>query len=109
MSRNSRRAQPRRPPEWNFNSFPTYFAFAAGALSAAVLILAGFIYFVFLASLFGFTFGVIHIVTTAIIRSRRRSAESTAEEEERERRIYAARAAANAEIPAPPRKRRRRR
>src|SRR5437762_6329518 len=108
MSRNRRGLRTREPAEWKFNSFPTYFAFAAGALSATVLILVGFIYFVFIASLFGFSFGVIHLVTTVIVRSRRRTAQARAEEEERERRIYAARAAANDEAAPPPRKRRRR-
>src|SRR5436309_11767815 len=107
MSRSRRGVRPRNRAEWKFNSFPTYFAFAAGALSATVLILVGFLYFVFIASLFGFTFGAIHLITTGIVRSRRHSAEAKAEEEERERRIYAARAAANAEIAPPPRKRRR--
>jgi hypothetical protein len=109
MSRNRRRTGPAQPPDWKFNSFPTYFAFAAGALSATVLILVGFIYFVFIAALFGFSFGVIHLITTVIVRSRRRTAQARSEEEERERRIYAARAAANAEAVPPPRKRRRRR
>src|SRR6266542_6561258 len=111
MSRSRRRVQPRRPPDWNFNSFPTYFAFAAGILIATVL----FFYFNFyvdlllIPSVFVVSYGIIHVTTTAIVRSRRRSAEARAEEEERDRRIYAARAAANAQAPPPPRKRRRRR
>ena len=111
MSRSRRRAAPRQPPEWNFNSFPTYFAFAAGVFVASFLIAAFNFYIdlLLIPSVFVVSYGIIHISTTAVLRSRRRRAEARAEEEERERRIYAARAAANAEAPAPPRKRRRRR
>jgi hypothetical protein len=110
MSRQRRRpSQPRGESDWHFNSFPTYFAFAAGALVATILILVGFLDFVFIASLFGFSFGCVHIFSRTISRTRRSRAQARAEEDERERRIYAARAAANAENPAPPRKRRRQR
>ena len=111
MSRTRRRTEPRRPPDWKFNSFPTYFAFAAGVLTATVLLFYFNFYvdLLLIPSVFVVSYGVIHILTTAVIRSRRRSAQARAEEEERERRIYAARAAANAQAPAPPRKRRRRR
>ena len=111
MSRNRARVRPDEPVEWNFNSFPTYFAFAFGVFVATFLI-AVFNFYIdllLIPSVFVVSYGIIHISTTAVLRSRRRNAQMRAEEEERERRIYAARAAANAEAAPPPRKRRRRR
>jgi membrane protein implicated in regulation of membrane protease activity len=111
MSRNRAKVRPREAVEWNFNSFPTYFAFAAGVFTATALIFYVNFYvdLLLILSLFAVSYGLIHIATRAILRQRRRHAGSKQDEEERERRIYAARAAANAEAAPAPRKRRRRR
>ena len=109
MARNRRSRRPITPPDWKFNSFPTYFAFALGFLIATVLVAVGFyLDLLLIPSVFFVSYGIIHISTTTVLRARQRRADARVEEEERERRIYAARAAAAAEAPAP-RKRRRRR
>ena len=109
MARNRRSRRPLTPPDWNFNSFPTYFAFALGFLIATILVALGlYLDLLLIPSVFFVSYGIIHISTTTVLRARRQRAEARAEEEERERRIYAARAAASTEA-APPRKRRRRR
>jgi hypothetical protein len=112
MSRQRRQTgQSRGESDWNFRTFPAYFAFASGTFLASLLVylLPQVWYPVFILALFGFSFGCVHIFSRTIVRGRRSRAQTRAEEDERERRIYAARAAANAENPTPPRKRRRRR
>ena len=112
MSRQRRQTgQSRGESDWNFKTFPTYFAFASGIFLASLLVylLPEVWYLVFILALFGFSFGCVHIFTRLVVNKSRSRSLSRAEEDERERRIYAARAAANAENASPPRKRRRRR
>ena len=111
-----RRRQPQREVEWHFFSFPVAFALAMGAFLASMIIYAegggysGFLHLVIhLVSLFGVSFGFVHLFGQALRRrttARRRARE---EEEERERRALAARAAAALEGEAASRRRRRRR
>lgn len=111
MSRR-RQKQPQRPVEWNFLSFPVYFGFAVGAFLSAVLlaIFGGYAFgIVFIASLFGVSFGLAHITTHWFHRRTLGRAQERAEEEERERRALAARAAAAREGESHSRRRRRRR
>ncbi len=111
MSGRRKAARQSRPEiEWDFNSFPTLYGFAAGVFLATLLIQFGLFAPVFLVSLFGFSFCSAHAISRFVVRNRRRRVEGRAEEEERERRALAARAAAQAEAEAAqPRRRRRRR
>jgi hypothetical protein len=110
MSR--RRAQPQRKDdiEWNFFSFPTYFAFFAGMLIGFFfLVITGFAFGVFVLSLFGTSFCTAHAITRYF---RNRNVDrrlQRADDDERERRALAARAANALEgEAASPRRRRRR-
>ncbi len=122
----SRRQKPQNTSaavEWDFRSFPVAFAFAVGAFTATLLLLAtnsAIIDILWVVTLFGVSFGVAHI-TTHYFRRRNQDKQRTREqEEERERRVLAARAArhtptadgeavAPAAPPAPQRRRRKRR
>src|SRR5262245_26832664 len=108
----SQRAAPAasKDPNWNFRTFPVFFAFGCGALAAATLIglVPGIGDTVLLISLFAFSFGGAHILSRLVIAIRARRGVAKADEEELDRRRYAARAAANAAAPvSPPRRRRR--
>jgi hypothetical protein len=77
--------------EWDFFSFPVFFAFALGAFLAVLLYPFGIV--IFVLSLFGVSFGIAHIAGHTF---RKRSADrrrQREEEDERERRALAARAA----------------
>jgi hypothetical protein len=109
MSARRRRQRRERPAdlEWDFFSFPTYFAFALGMLVSTLLFPLGI--YVFIVALFGTSFGVAHIVShwwQRRITQRRRQQQ---EEDERERRALLARSAASLENEAQSRRRRRRR
>ena len=96
--------------EWNFFSFPTYFAFFGGMLfSFMVLVISGLPDVVFIVSLFGTSFCTAHAISRWF---RNRGIDrrlQQAEEDERERRALAARAANALEgEAASPRRRRRR-
>jgi hypothetical protein len=93
--------------EWDFFSFPTYFAFALGSLIATLLYPLGL--FVFIISLFGTSFGVAHIMSHWWQRRVTQKRRERADEEERERRALAARSAASLDNEAQSRRRRRRR
>jgi hypothetical protein len=100
---------PKGPVEWDFWSFPTYFAFFVGILIAPLLF-AVLGYFAFMGALFASSFCAAHVISRWW---RNRSVDKRmqrAEEDERERRALAARAANAAEGEAQsPRRRRRRR
>src|SRR5262245_53629299 len=86
-----RRQQSREDIEWDFFSFPTYFAFFAGMLLSVLLYFA--LPIVFVVALFGTSFCTAHAISRwfrnrGIDKRMRR-----AEEDERERRALAARAA----------------
>jgi hypothetical protein len=108
----SRRAQkqPKQDLEWNFASFPTYYAFFGGMLFSFFLLVAtplGF--FVFVASLFGVSFCTAHAFVRFMRNKTVDKRRQLAEEDERERRALAARAANALEgEAASPRRRRRR-
>ena len=57
-----RRAQPRSLPDWNWRTFPVFFAFMAGIVIMGLVAntLLGLIFF---GGLFGLAYGVAHIVT----------------------------------------------
>ena len=106
----ARRAQkPRREDlEWDFLSFPTYFAFFAGMLVAIPLI---FILgqYLFVIALFGTSFCTAHAISRWLRNRGIDKRLQRAEEDERERRALAARAAnAMQGEAASPRRRRRR-
>jgi hypothetical protein len=105
-----RRPQSPQPGEWNFRTFPVYFAFAAGMFVAVLL--APYLYgILFVLSLFGLSFGVAHMISHTFRKRSRAQAQARADEEERERRALAARAARAQEAAGqePGRRRRRRR
>ncbi len=127
---NKKREQERGPVEWDFFSFPVFFAFCVGLLISSYAISielggsAGIVHTVLsLGSLFGVTFSIAHIATSVWRRGRVNRARAREEEAERERRALAARARrearaqtlegeAPAEAPAsaaPPARRRKRR
>jgi hypothetical protein len=81
-----------RPADWDFFSFPTFFAFAAGMFIGSILIFSGLGPIIFTGSLFLFSFGLAHIVTRQFARHRLEQREERAAEDERERRALAARA-----------------
>jgi hypothetical protein len=97
----------RKDLEWDFLSFPTYFAFLAGMLLAVLLLPIAPI--VFVVSLFGTSFCAAHAISRWF---RNRTVDKRlqrAEEDERERRALAARAANAAAGEAQSARRRRRR
>ncbi len=108
MSARRRRQTPKAEVEWDFFSFPTYFAFAAGGLVATVLFpLAPIVLFVIF--LFGTSFGTAHAMShwwQGRVTNKRRE---RAEEEERERRALLARSAASLDNEAQSRRHRRKR
>jgi hypothetical protein len=87
----------KRPPqpqqkdvEYDFFSFPVFFAFALGALAVfPLIVLLG--YYAFLLALFGTSFGVFHLISHAVQRRVLEKRRRQADEEERERRALAAR------------------
>ena len=104
--------RPLPPPDWRFNSFPTYFALAIGMMSGLLIGISGSIpvfYVAFIACVFGISFSIVHYSTRTFMANRVRRATSRAEDDERDRREYALRAAAAAANPAPAKRRRRRR
>ena len=109
MSARRRRQARQRPAdlEWDFFSFPTYFAFAVGALVGTLLFPIGL--YVFIIALFGTSFGVAHILSHWWQRRITNKRKQREEEEERERRALASRSAASLENEAQSRRRRRRR
>ena len=103
-----RRPEVRLEKEWDFLSFPVWYAFAAGLFAGIVLAVAGLSILLYPA-LFAFSFGNAHIVSHWFRRrvlDRRRDRE---EEAERERRALAARSAAALASEAGSARRRRRR
>jgi hypothetical protein len=104
MSKRQPKTTVRPPVEWNFVSFPTFFAFMAGLFIATMLITvevggyAGILQqVIMIVSLFGVSFSLAHTVTHHVNKRRAERSRGKAEEEERERRALAARAAASAE------------
>lgn len=68
-------AEPRAQPllsEWQWRTFPVFFAFAVGMVVMGVLVTTQIGLVVFIVGLFGVAFGVAHIVTRAIVANRRR-------------------------------------
>jgi hypothetical protein len=105
----ARRGQKKRREdiEWDFLSFPTYFAFFAGMLLSVLLLPIAPV--VFVVSLFGTSFCAAHAISRWF---RNRSIDrrlQRAEEDERERRALAARAANAAQGEGASQRRRRRR
>jgi len=112
-SRRRAERQPRPDLEWDFWSFPTYFAFAGGGLIAillfAFLASLGLQAVVFVIFLFGTSFCTAHVLShwwQRRVTDKRRQRE---QEDERERRALAARSAAALENEQASRRRRRRR
>ena len=109
MARRAQKQRRREDIEWDFFSFPTYFAFFAGMLIAIPLIfILGQVLFV--VALFGTSFCTAHAISRWF---RNRSIDKRmqrAEEDERERRALAARAAnaMQGEAQSPRRRRRNR-
>jgi len=96
--------------EWNFFSFPTYFAFFGGMLFGFLfLVISGFPDAVFVISLFGTSLCTAHAISRWFRKRGIDKRLQRAEEDERERRALAARAANALEgEAASPRRRRRR-
>ena len=107
MSARRRRQTPRAEVEWDFFSFPTYFAFALGALIATLLYPLGL--FVFIIALFGTSFGVAHIMSHLWQRRVTQKRRQREVEDERERRALLARSTSSLENEAQSRRRRRKR
>ena len=98
--------------EWNFFSFPTYFAFFGGMLFGFMfLVISGFPDAVFIISLFGTSFCTAHAISRWFRNRGIDKRVQRAEEDERERRALAARAAnaLDGESASPRRRRRRNR
>jgi hypothetical protein len=90
----ARQRREQEPIEWNFRSFPVAFGFAAGSLITVLLAgIPGVGFVIFVAALFGTSFGIAHIITHWFRNQRLRRAREQADEEERERRALAARSA----------------
>ena len=111
MSRARRAAEPqKKDAQWDFFSFPVYFAFFAGMLLSVLLLPAAPI--VFVVSLFGVSFCTAHAISRWFRNRGRDKLIERAEVDERERRAVAASAAsareAEAASPAAARRRRRR-
>jgi hypothetical protein len=108
-SRRRQQSQPQRTDlEWDFWSFPTYYAFAIGGL-VAVLLFAFLPLPVFVIFLFATSFGTAHAISH---RWRRRVTDKHRlrdQEDERERRALMARSAASLENEQASRRRRRKR
>ena len=64
------KVQPRLLPEWNWRTFPVFFAFVAGIVIMGLVAntLLGLIFF---GGLFGLAFGVAHILTRMWVARRR--------------------------------------
>jgi hypothetical protein len=96
--------------EWDFFSFPTYFAFFVGMLVASILV---FIFggYLFIVALFGTSFCTAHAISRWFRNRGVDKRMQRAEEDERERRALAARAAnaMQGEAQSPRRRRRRNR
>lgn len=94
MAARRRRRQQGEEVEWDFFSFPVYFAFAAGALT--VILLAPFVPagILFVLALFGTSFGMAHIISHWFRRRVSEKRRQQQEEEERERRALEARQSA---------------
>ena len=94
--------------EWDFFSFPTYFAFFAGMLLSVLLLPLA--QFVFIFSLFGTSFCAAHAISRWFRNRGIDKRVQRAEEDERERRALAARAAnaTQGESQSPRRRRRNR-
>jgi hypothetical protein len=109
MSR--RRNQKKRPGEleWDFFSFPTYFAFFAGMLVSFFLVISPAAPVVFIVSLFGTSFCTAHAISRYFRNRGVDKRQVRAEEDERERRALAARAASSLEGEVSSTRRRRRR
>ena len=110
----ARRGQKQRKDEleWDFFSFPTYFAFFVGMLLGFFfLVITGFAFGVFVLSLFGTSFCTAHAITRYFRNRGVDKRMQRAEEDERERRALAARAAnaMQGEALSPRRRRRRNR
>jgi hypothetical protein len=103
-----RRKDPKENIEWNFVSFPVFFAFFLGAFLAVLLYPFGLV--VFVISLFGVSFGVAHMISHWFHRRSLDKRRQRDEEDERERRALAARAlnAREGEAASVARRRRRR-
>lgn len=108
MSARRRRQTPRAEVEWDFFSFPTYFAFAVGGLVATLFSslhpLAFFVIF-----LFGTSFCTAHAMSHWWQRRVTNKRKQREEDDERERRALAARSASSLENEAQSRRRRRKR
>jgi len=112
MARRRRPEPSGQQADWNFRSFPTFFGFACGALTATLLLLltgGALVFVVWLVSLFGVSFGVAHIIGHTLRRRGLDRAIEHEEEMERERRALAARDAAALEGESHSIRRRRRR
>jgi hypothetical protein len=93
MSRRRDR-QTQTEAEWNFRSFPTYFAFALGAFISTILVPYVSLP-ILVISLFGVSIGIAHMMTRYFRHRGLDRARQREEEDERERRALAARAAAS--------------
>ena len=108
MSR--RRAQTQRKDvEWDFFSFPAYFAFFIGMLVCFFTLAVIRPYYVFMISLFGVSFCAAHAISRWFRNRTIDKRLQRAEEDERERRALAARAANSLEGESQSQRRRRRR
>ena len=91
-----RRREIRKEVEWEFLTFPVFFAFLAGVFVTGFLTYAsgGLLFYpLFLISLLGVSFGLAHTLTHHLARSRAARRREKEDEEERERAALEVRAA----------------
>jgi hypothetical protein len=61
----------RAAPEWQWRTFPVFFAFSIGLVVMGLFVNTQIALAVFIAGLFGLAFGIAHIATRAITTRRR--------------------------------------
>ena len=66
------KTQPRLMPDWNWRTFPVFFAFAVGLVAMGLAVYSPILsLIVFIGGLFGVAYGVAHILTRMWLTRRR--------------------------------------